>query len=133
MQTLLDILNRAGGWNPGLYLKIENAPYMALVIEATDESGPSGLPAIGVQELISCAREILGRWGSIDLTPQRRKLTARSSRHYTKALKILNSPAPDIYPASPALPSSVGADPQSHHAESPEAHASYPPPEFPAS
>ena len=35
---------RAGGWNPGLYLEIENAPYMALVIEATDESGPSGLP-----------------------------------------------------------------------------------------
>ena len=34
--------------NPGLYLKIENAPYMALVIEATDESGPSGLPAISV-------------------------------------------------------------------------------------
>jgi hypothetical protein len=48
MQTLLEILKRAGGWNPGLYLKIENAPYMALVIEATDESGPSGLPAISV-------------------------------------------------------------------------------------
>jgi hypothetical protein len=47
-QTLLDILKRAGGWNPGLYLKIKNAPYMALVIEATDESGPSGLPAISV-------------------------------------------------------------------------------------
>jgi hypothetical protein len=46
--TLLDILKRAGGWNPGLYLKIENPPYMALVIEATDESGPSGLPAISV-------------------------------------------------------------------------------------
>ena len=48
MQTLLDILKRAGGWNPSLYLKIENAPYMALVIEATGESGPSGLPAISV-------------------------------------------------------------------------------------
>ena len=48
MQTLLDILKRAGGWNPGLYLKIENAPFMALVIEATDESGPSGHPAISV-------------------------------------------------------------------------------------
>jgi hypothetical protein len=48
MQTLLDILKRAGGWSPGLYLKIENAPYMALVIEATDESGPSGLSAISV-------------------------------------------------------------------------------------
>jgi Domain of unknown function (DUF6908) len=47
-ETLLDILKRAGRWKPGLYLKIENAPYMALVIEATDESGPSGLPAISV-------------------------------------------------------------------------------------
>ena len=44
MQTLLEIMRRAGGWNPGLYLKIENAPYMALVIEAIDESGPGGLP-----------------------------------------------------------------------------------------
>jgi hypothetical protein len=48
MQTLLEILKRAGGWNPSLYLKIENAPYVALVIEATGESGPSGLPAISV-------------------------------------------------------------------------------------
>ena len=48
MQTLLEIIRRAGGWNPGLYLKIENAPYMALVIEAIDESGPGGLPAISV-------------------------------------------------------------------------------------
>ena len=47
MQTLLNILKKAGGWNPSLYLKIENSPYMALVIEATD-SGPSGLPAISV-------------------------------------------------------------------------------------
>ena len=37
MHTLLEILKRAGGWNPSLYLKIENAPYMALVIEATGE------------------------------------------------------------------------------------------------
>ncbi len=45
MQTVLDILKRAGGWHPGLSLKIENQPYMALVIEAMDESGPCGLPA----------------------------------------------------------------------------------------
>ena len=38
MQTLLDILKRAGGWSPGLYLKIENAPYMSLVIEATGDA-----------------------------------------------------------------------------------------------
>ena len=48
MQTLLNILKQAGGWHHGLYLKIENPPYMALVIEATDESGPCGLPCISV-------------------------------------------------------------------------------------
>ena len=48
MQTLLHILKQAGGWHHGLYLKIENPPYMALVIEATDESGPMGLPALSV-------------------------------------------------------------------------------------
>jgi len=48
MQTILAILRRAGGWHPGLNLKIENLPYMALVIEALDESGPMGLPALSV-------------------------------------------------------------------------------------
>ena len=48
MQTILDILTRAGGWHPGLSLEIDNQPYMALVIEALDESGPSGLPALSV-------------------------------------------------------------------------------------
>jgi hypothetical protein len=48
MQTLLDILRKAGGWHPGLYLKIDNPPYMELVIEAMDESGPMGLPALSV-------------------------------------------------------------------------------------
>ena len=48
MQTVLRILERAGGYRPTLYLKIENPPYMALVIEATDESGPCGLPALSV-------------------------------------------------------------------------------------
>ena len=48
MQTILRILKQAGGWHHGLYLKIENPPYMALVIEATDESGPCGLPSISV-------------------------------------------------------------------------------------
>ena len=28
MQTILDIIQKAGGWHPGLYLKIGNAPYM---------------------------------------------------------------------------------------------------------
>jgi len=48
MQTVLDILKRAGGWQPGLSLKIENQPHMSLVIEAMDESGPCGLPALSV-------------------------------------------------------------------------------------
>ena len=48
MQTVLDILQQAGGWHHGLYLKIDNPPYMDLVIEATDESGPCGLPALSV-------------------------------------------------------------------------------------
>jgi hypothetical protein len=48
MQTILRILERAGGFRPALYVKIENPPYMALVIEATPEPGPLGLPAISV-------------------------------------------------------------------------------------
>src|ERR1700745_1698418 len=48
MKTVLELIKRAGGWHPGLYLKIDNPPYMALVIEATDESGPCGLPSISV-------------------------------------------------------------------------------------
>jgi hypothetical protein len=48
MKTVLELIKRAGGWHPGLYVKIENPPYMDLVIEAMDESGPCGLPAISV-------------------------------------------------------------------------------------
>ena len=48
MQTILAILKSAGGWHPGLYLRIENAPYMTLVIEATGEPGPMGLPVLSV-------------------------------------------------------------------------------------
>jgi hypothetical protein len=48
MQTILAILKMAGGWHPGLSLKIENLPYMPLVIEAMDDSGPMGLPALSV-------------------------------------------------------------------------------------
>ncbi len=46
MKTILRILERAGGYRPSLSLKIENPPYMALVIEATPEPGP---PGSGVQ------------------------------------------------------------------------------------
>ena len=48
MRTLLRILERAGGYRPTLYVKIENPPYMALVIEAVPEPGPLNLPAISV-------------------------------------------------------------------------------------
>ena len=48
MQTVLALLKQAGGWHHGLYIKIENPPFMALVIEATDDSGPCGLPALSV-------------------------------------------------------------------------------------
>jgi hypothetical protein len=48
MQTILQILKSAGGWYPGLSLKIDNPPYMPLCIEAMDESGPMGLPALSV-------------------------------------------------------------------------------------
>ena len=48
MQTILRILERAGGYRPALYLKIENPPFMALVIEAVPEPGPLNLPAISI-------------------------------------------------------------------------------------
>jgi Domain of unknown function (DUF6908) len=47
MKTLLRILERAEGYRPSLYLKIENPPYMALVIEAIGP-GPLGIPALSV-------------------------------------------------------------------------------------
>ena len=69
MQTILDILKKAGGWHPGLYLKIDNAPYMELVIEAMDESGPMGLPAISVAhygeqngDLMARSRDVFRAW-----------------------------------------------------------------------
>jgi hypothetical protein len=48
MKTILNILKKAGGWRTGLYIKIENSPYLPLVIEAMDELGPFGLPAVSV-------------------------------------------------------------------------------------
>jgi hypothetical protein len=48
MQTILRILQAAGGWNHGLSLRIDNPPFMSLCIEATDESGPCGLPGLSV-------------------------------------------------------------------------------------
>jgi hypothetical protein len=48
VQTILRILERAGGYRPSLYFKIENPPYMALVIEGGPQIGPLGLPALSV-------------------------------------------------------------------------------------
>ncbi len=48
MQILSLILERAGGYRPTLYLKIENPPYMPLVVEATPELGPLNQPSISV-------------------------------------------------------------------------------------
>jgi hypothetical protein len=48
MKTLLQILEKAGGYRTGLFLRIENPPYMALVIEAAPELGPLGYAAISV-------------------------------------------------------------------------------------
>jgi hypothetical protein len=48
VKTLIAIIEKGGGWRPSLYLKIDNAPYMELVIESVDESGPLGLPSISV-------------------------------------------------------------------------------------
>ena len=50
MQTVLQILQMAGGWHHGLYLNIENPPHVALVIDALNESGPCGLPALSVAQ-----------------------------------------------------------------------------------
>ena len=48
MKTILQILAAAGGFRRDLYLRIENPPYMRLVIEAVPEPGPLGAPAISV-------------------------------------------------------------------------------------
>jgi hypothetical protein len=48
VRTILAILEKAGGWRPSLYVRIENPPYLPLVIEAVDESGPLGLPALSI-------------------------------------------------------------------------------------
>jgi hypothetical protein len=69
MKTILDILVKAGGWRPDLYLKLENPPYMELVIEAVDESGPCGLRALAYASTVSppvqCGR--LSRQATVSL------------------------------------------------------------------
>lgn len=48
MKTIAMILKLAAPLQAGFYIRIENEPWMTLVIEDTQERGPSGLPAISV-------------------------------------------------------------------------------------
>jgi hypothetical protein len=48
MKAIVRILEMAGGYSRDLYLRIENPPFMALVIEATPELGPCGAPALSI-------------------------------------------------------------------------------------
>jgi len=48
MRTVIDIIRQVGGSRPDLYLRLVTPPYVTLVIEALDESGPLGLAAISV-------------------------------------------------------------------------------------
>ena len=77
MQTILAILNKAGGWHPGLYLKIDNPPYMELVIEAMDESGPMGLPALSIAHYWRTERRPHARPGDVLRTWRRRGSATR--------------------------------------------------------
>jgi len=74
MKTILDILKKAGGWHPGLYLKVENPPHPTLVIDAMDESGPCGLPALSIAQYIDALAHPemyfeLGHAGGAHLNP----------------------------------------------------------------
>ncbi|HET6842571.1 MAG TPA: hypothetical protein VFK06_12945 [Candidatus Angelobacter sp.] len=48
MKTILEILKLAAPLQPGFHLRIENAPWMMLVIEDIQERGPDGFPVISV-------------------------------------------------------------------------------------
>ena len=48
MKTVAKILELAAPLTAGFHIRIENEPWMTLVIEDTQERGPNGLPAISV-------------------------------------------------------------------------------------
>jgi hypothetical protein len=48
MKTIVAILEHAAPLEPGFHIKIENGPWMALVIEDIQELGPNGHPSISV-------------------------------------------------------------------------------------
>jgi hypothetical protein len=48
MKTVAKILELAAPLQAGFHIRIDNEPWMTLVIEDTQERGPNGLPAISV-------------------------------------------------------------------------------------
>jgi hypothetical protein len=48
MKTVMDILRKAGGWHPGLYLKIANLPLPGAGHRGDGRIRPMGLPALSV-------------------------------------------------------------------------------------
>ena len=48
MKTILQLLEKAGGYRRELYVRVENPPYQPLVIEAIPEPGPVGLRCLSV-------------------------------------------------------------------------------------
>ena len=52
MKTVTMILELAAPLQVGFHIRIENEPWMTLVIEDTQERGPNGLPAISVQKIV---------------------------------------------------------------------------------
>ena len=80
MKAIVRILAMAGGYRRDFNLRIENPPYMALVLEATPEPGPCGVPALSVAhygeqngDLMrdpEMCFEVSGRWGrDVSLSP----------------------------------------------------------------
>lgn len=51
MNTILRILERAGGLRPDLHLRIYNPPYLPLVIDSLETTGPMGRPSTRVAHL----------------------------------------------------------------------------------
>src|ERR1700744_2985280 len=51
MNTILQMLERAGGLQSDLHLRIHNPPYLPLVIDSLETAGPMGLHCIRVAHL----------------------------------------------------------------------------------
>jgi len=48
MNTVLQIVREAGGFQPGKSISIENEPWMRFAIEVLPEAGPTGHPVVSV-------------------------------------------------------------------------------------